>query len=217
MGRDGRFGPGDGGAPSPIPRRTGLVHQDMWEASDEALLAGFGTGETTAAAVFVRRFQGRIYGLASTILGDSATAADVAQEAFVRAWRHAGAYDSRRGSVITWLLTITRNLAIDHLRMNRARPTDHLDATMLDQIIAGDRSPDDAAVAEDDLGRARAALRALPEAQRRALVLASLGGRSAQEIATLEDIPLGTAKTRIRTALIRLRETLRDEEGADRD
>jgi RNA polymerase sigma-70 factor (ECF subfamily) len=188
----------------------------MWDASDEALLAGFGTGESTAAAVFVRRFQGRVFGLASTIVGDGAAAADVAQEAFVRAWRHAGAYDSRRGSVVTWLMTITRNLAIDHIRMNRSRATDQLDSATLEQIVAGDTAPEDAALAGDDLGRARAALRALPEPQRRALVLASIGGRSAQEIAVLEDIPLGTAKTRIRTALIRLREVLRDEEGAGR-
>ncbi|MCB9374137.1 MAG: RNA polymerase sigma factor, partial [Microthrixaceae bacterium] len=76
----------------------------MWDASDEALLAGFATGDPTAEAVFVRRFQRRVHGLALTVVGDEGEAADVAQEAFVRAWRHAGAYDPRRGAVHTWLL-----------------------------------------------------------------------------------------------------------------
>ncbi len=71
----------------------------VWDASDEALLAGFATGEPTATAVFVRRFQRRLYGLALTIVVDEGEAENVAQEAFVRAWRHAGAYDARRGSV----------------------------------------------------------------------------------------------------------------------
>jgi RNA polymerase sigma-70 factor (ECF subfamily) len=100
--------------------------------------------------------------------------------------------------------------------MHRSRPTTHLDAAMLDQLITGEVGPDHAAVVDDDVARARTALQALPEAQRRALVLASVGGRTAQEVADLEAIPLGTAKTRIRSALIRLRETLLDAEEADR-
>ncbi|MEA2715971.1 MAG: hypothetical protein QOI99_288, partial [Actinomycetota bacterium] len=84
----------------------------MWGAADDTLLAGFGMGDADAATAFVRRHQARVFGLARSIVGDPALAEDVAQEAFVRAWRHAGAYDARRGSVVTWLLVITRNLAI---------------------------------------------------------------------------------------------------------
>ena len=94
------------------------------ELSDEALLAGFATGDDSSSAAFVRRFQARVYGLALTIVRDPAVAEDVSQEAFGRAWRHAGAYDPRRGRVATWLLSITRNLAIDALRMRRAEPVD---------------------------------------------------------------------------------------------
>src|SRR6188472_2608333 len=100
---------------------------DVWEASDEALLAGFGIGDPTAAAVFVRRFQSRVHGLAGSVVGAGPAAADVAQEAFLRAWGHANAYDARRGSVTTWLLAITRNVAIDHIRMRRSRPSEVLD------------------------------------------------------------------------------------------
>ncbi|MBA3350543.1 MAG: RNA polymerase sigma factor, partial [Actinobacteria bacterium] len=81
----------------------------MWSVSDEALLAGLASGDEEAAAAMVRRFQGRIYGLALMIVGDERTAEDVAQETFVKAWQHADAYDSRRGRVPTWLLAIARN------------------------------------------------------------------------------------------------------------
>jgi RNA polymerase sigma factor (sigma-70 family) len=92
--------------------------------SDEALLAGLASGNPDDAAAFVRRFQSRVYGLALTMLHDPALADDVAQEAFVRAWRHAATYDARRGRVSSWLLTITRNLAIDRARIRPVAPTD---------------------------------------------------------------------------------------------
>src|SRR5260221_346311 len=82
-----------------------------------AFLPGLAPGEWAGAVASIRRFQRRVYGLAMTILSDSAAAEDVAQETFARAWRHAGAYDPRRARVATWLLTIARNLAIDSLRM----------------------------------------------------------------------------------------------------
>ena len=90
--------------------------------SDEALLAGLGSGNPDAAAAFVRRFQSRVYGLALTMLRDRSLADDVAQETFVRAWRHAATYDARRGRVPSWLLTIARNLAIDRARLDPSSP-----------------------------------------------------------------------------------------------
>src|SRR2546429_6441715 len=90
--------------------------------SDEALLAGLATGDRDAAAGFVRRFQSRVYGLAVTILGDASAAEDVAQETFLRAWRHASTYDARRGPVSAWLFTIRRNLALDLASVNRSQP-----------------------------------------------------------------------------------------------
>lgn len=92
--------------------------------SDEALLAGLGSGNPDAAAAFVRRFQGRVYGLAVTMLHDRDLADEVAQETFVRAWRHAATYDPRRGRVPTWLLTIARNLAIDRASLRPVIPVD---------------------------------------------------------------------------------------------
>jgi RNA polymerase sigma-70 factor (ECF subfamily) len=176
--------------------------------SDEALLAGLGSGDPDAAVAFVRRFQGRVYGLALTMLHDRELADEVAQEAFVRAWRHAATFDARRGRVATWLLTIARNLAVDRGGLRSATPVDP-DVVISELDRAG-------RVTIPDLGERecpREALTALPEDQRRALVLSVYAGRTAREIADVEHVPLGTAKTRIRTAILKLREAL----GAEHD
>jgi RNA polymerase sigma factor (sigma-70 family) len=171
--------------------------------SDEALLAGLASGDPADAAAFVRRFQRRVYGLAWTMLHDDDLADEVAQETFVRAWRHAAGYDSRRGRVASWLLTIARNVAIDRARMRRIAPVDpDVIASQVD-VAGQDAMPD---VGERD--RVRQALARLPEEQRRALVLAVYGGRTAREISEMDGVPLGTVKTRIRTAMLTLRETL---------
>jgi RNA polymerase sigma factor (sigma-70 family) len=174
------------------------------ELSDESLLAGLGSGDRRAASAFVGRFERRVYGLALTVVGDRVLAEDVAQEALTRAWRHAEAYDPRRGSVATWLLTITRNLAVDAVRLRRADPRAPTDVVELAGASAG-RGPADTAVANHEGREVRAALQDLPIEQRRAIVLSAFHGRTAREIADLEGIPLGTAKTRIRSGLLRLR------------
>lgn len=182
--------------------------------SDESLLAGLAVGDSHAGTAFVRRHQRRVFGVALRLVGDPTVAEDVAQEAFTRAWRHAAAYDSRRGSVTTWLLTITRNLAIDSLRVRRADPFDPNDVAALSVgLHSVAPSPEDG-VAVDDLARLRAAVAALPVDQRRALVLAAWYGRTAKEISASEGIPVGTAKTRIRAGMLKLRATLVAEEAS---
>ena len=182
----------------------------MWTVSDDALVAGLASGDRDAASAFVRRFQRRVYGLARTIVADDRAAEDIAQEAFVRAWKHAGAYDPRRGSVMGWLLTITRNLAIDAVRVRRPVAFDPVALLGLETPSA-DRDLAELAELSDDTTRLRAALVKLPEEQRRAIAMAGLLGYTAREVGEIEGIPLGTAKTRIRTALIRLRAVLVEE------
>ncbi|HXY95173.1 MAG TPA: sigma-70 family RNA polymerase sigma factor [Acidimicrobiia bacterium] len=186
----------------------------MWSVSDDALVAGLAAGDQDAASAFVRRFQRRVYGLARTIVGDDRAAEDVAQEAFLRAWRHAAAYDPRRGSVVSWLLTITRNLSIDAVRVRRPASFDPAVLVETDHEST-ERGPHKLAELNDDTARLRAALARLPEDQSRAIVLAGLLGYTAREVSEIEDIPLGTAKTRIRTALQRLRAALVSEERAE--
>jgi len=178
--------------------------------ADEALLAALALGEPDAAAVFVRRFQRRVFGVAVSVTSDPAIAEDVAQQAFERAWRHGGSFDARRGSVATWLLAITRNLAIDAMRVRRPRP---MDPWVVAGLIGEGRSVDPlaAAVASDELDRIRLQLDALPPEQRRAVLLATVGGRTMNEIGDIEGIPVPTAKTRLRAGLRKLRAAFADE------
>ena len=176
--------------------------------SDEALLAGMAAGAVGAGTAFVRRHQSRVFGLAWTLVGDPDLAEDVAQETFVRAWRAGAGFDPRKGSVRSWLFRITQNLAIDALRMRRAEP---MDPETLLVHLALDDDPVDQIARLEDAERVRAAVRGLPTPQQRALVLAAYLGRTAEEISRIEHIPLGTAKTRIRAAMLRLRATLGEE------
>jgi RNA polymerase sigma factor (sigma-70 family) len=175
------------------------------ETSDEALLAGVALGDDRAVLAFVRRYQRRLFGLALGIVGEPGMAEDVAQEAFIRILRHAAVYDVRRGSVATWTLTITRNLAIDAVRVRRATPTAPEDRVFL-SLVSDERTPDDAASMSESVSQAHAALATLPIDQRRAIVLCVMYGRTVAEVATLESIPLGTAKSRVRLGLAKLRE-----------
>jgi RNA polymerase sigma factor (sigma-70 family) len=203
--------------PRPIPEGHGHVEPHVVafsraeRADDAALLAGLALDDDGAALAFVRRFQAAVYGLAMTITRDPVLAEDVSQEVFLRAWRAAGTYDVRRASVLTWLLTITRNAAIDAVRARRATPTDD---EVLTRLVDDTLHPPD--LEESTLHRieteeAVSRLRDLAPEQARAVVLAVLGGCTAREVSEREGIPLGTAKTRIRTGLRRMRAALEDE------
>lgn len=161
-------------------------------------------GDQEAASVFVRRFQARVYGLALTVVGVPAVAEDVAQEAFVKAWRHASAYDPRRGRVSTWLLMITRNTAVDVLRYRREYPTDS--ETLIALLSPGSEPP----VSDDreTILSLREALGELPSEQLRPIVLMSFLGLTAREIALEQQVPVGTVKSRVRRGLRRLSERL---------
>lgn len=175
--------------------------------SDDALLAGMAAGDADAMAAFVRRHQSRVFGLALSVVGDSAVAEEVAQEAFVRAWRHAGNYDPRRARATTWLLTITRNVAIDVVRVRRELA---MEPVVVAEMMIASRD-DSERVADSD--RITAALRELPREQAVAVMLSVHFGLTAQEISDQQEIPLGTAKTRIRTGLSRLRTMLEVSHG----
>jgi RNA polymerase sigma-70 factor (ECF subfamily) len=189
-----------------VRRRRGVD-----DVSDEALLSGVALGDEAMAVAFVRRFQSRAYGLALSMVGEPSLAEDIAQEAFLRVWRHAAIFDARRGSVVTWLLSITRNLAIDSLRLRRSTPMDPEELLGF-AVSPATEGPDDTVVRGDDASRLRVALGGLPPEQRRAIVLASFFGRTAQEIGESEGIPLGTAKSRIRAGMLKLRDVLTEEE-----
>lgn len=178
----------------------------MWDVPDEALFAGYASGDPEAAAAFVRRVERKVYGLALAIVGDPAEAQDVAQDALVRAWRFAASFDARRGSVMAWLLGITRNVALDSVRGRGRRPATVaevpaswlVDLTDLGDVV--DR--------RGDAARVLALMGDLPEAQREALVAVTLLGLSTREVSERAAIPHGTVKTRVRLALRKLRDEM---------
>ena len=135
---------------------------------------GWPWGTSSAAVTFVRRYQRRVFGLAYSMTGDTGVAEDVAQEALLRAWRHAPVFDPRRGSVSSWVLTITRNLTIDALRMRRAVPTDPDDFAASAQM-SNEHLPEDALRRGTSRDGPAGARRAARDA-RRAVVLAAVYG-----------------------------------------
>ncbi|MFD4607887.1 RNA polymerase sigma factor [Streptomyces sp. NPDC058440] len=173
---------------------------------DEALLSGLAAGDPELAVSFVRRFQHRVFGVAVAVTGDPQLAEDIAQQTFERAWRHAQIYDSRRGSVTTWLTTIAHNLAIDAVRSRRQELVAPEDLDAILDVVSD--TPERHALADEASSRLRAAVAELPREQGRALVMAGIYGMTAQQIADWEHIPLGTAKTRVRAAMGKLRTTL---------
>ena len=180
---------------------------------DETLLAGLGAGDADLAVAFVRRFQRVVYGVALTVTRDPVTAEDVAQQAFEQAWRHAQVYDSRRGSVRAWLTTIAHNLAIDVLRARTSAPVDPADLPAM--LTAVTDTPERLAVARDSAAGLRRALAQLPGTQARAVAMAGIYGMTARQVAVTEGIPLGTAKTRIRDGMLKLRSALLPEDVDD--
>jgi RNA polymerase sigma factor (sigma-70 family) len=182
-------------------RRTPLQH-----LPDDMLLASLGAGDAQAALAFIRRFQSVVFGVAFTIVGDSGLAEDIAQQAFERAWRHAGLYDPRRGSVRTWLTRIVHNLAVDAVRVRLPAPVDP--HKLLPLITAITDTPERQALAGETSAQLRTALATLPREQARAVVMAAVHAMTAQEIAAAESIPVGTAKSRIRAAMIKLHAAL---------
>src|SRR5271156_1293685 len=161
--------------------------------SDDALLAGMAVGDERAGGAFVRRYQRRVYGLALSMVGDPVLAQDIAQEAFLRAGRRTWISGRSGASVGTWMLTITRNLAVDQLRLRRPVVTDPSDLLWAN-LESRTPLPEEQAESHELRERLSSALASLPSEQKRALVLAAVYGYTASEISKVESVPLGTAK-----------------------
>jgi RNA polymerase sigma-70 factor (ECF subfamily) len=161
---------------------------------------------TTFARMYDEHAAG-VYGAAYRILGNQAQAQDVAQDVFVRIWRNPSRFDSRRGELGSYLRLMARSRALDLWREGQAagRASDRLKVVVAQDEPRVDDRPAVATERDEDREAVRVALRKLPTAQREALVLAYWGGLTADEIATRAGVPLGTAKSRIRLGLAKLR------------
>jgi RNA polymerase sigma-70 factor (ECF subfamily) len=176
--------------------------------ADQAALERIGRGDTAALADLYDRHARPVYSLALRILQNQADAEDIVQEVFAQAWRQAARYDAARGQVAAWLLTLARSRAIDRLRAQRARPEQLADERTVDGMADQAAAADALLVSAEQAARVRAALDELPLLQRIAIELAYYEGLTHTEIAERLEQPLGTVKTRIRTAMTKLRESL---------
>ncbi|WGL51175.1 ECF RNA polymerase sigma factor SigK [Nocardioides sp. BP30] len=172
-----------------------------------ALLRRSARGDESAFAEVYDAVSAKVYGLAVRVVRDPAQAEEVAQESFLEVWRMASRFDPDRGSPMAWILTIVHRRAVDRVRS--AESATRRDAVYHDRnrSVSHDETAE-AATASLEAHRVRSALATLTEVQREAVELAYLQGYTHTEIARTLDLPIGTAKTRIRDGLIRLRDTM---------
>jgi RNA polymerase sigma-70 factor, ECF subfamily len=195
--------PSSSGEAPPLPLRA--THR---AESDLTLLRAVARGERWALGALYDRHAALLLGIGARVLGSRDDAEDLLHDVFLEVNRHAGEYDATRGSVRTWLCVRMRSRALDRLRApGRAK------CWSLDALPPGaDTSPADTDLLEGhgdrDTVRVRTALAALPEVQRAVLELGYFRGLSCSEIAELLALPVGTVKSRVRSALERLREAL---------
>jgi RNA polymerase sigma-70 factor (ECF subfamily) len=172
-----------------------------------ALLTRSARGDESAFAELYDATAARLHGLVVRVVRDRAQSEEVTQEAFLDIWTHCTRFDPAKGSPLSWMLTIAHRKAVDRVRSAEASKAREVTY----EATTAEREHDSTLERVEvrlDQQRVRRALATLTDTQRGAVELAYLGGHTHTEVAALLDIPLGTAKTRIRDGLIRLRDTL---------
>jgi RNA polymerase sigma-70 factor (ECF subfamily) len=185
------------------------------QESDNELEAGLinriAEGDDSAFTALYKRFSGALYGMAFRMMNDAKEAEDVLQEGFTYIWRKAGTYDPNRSSPFAWAVMITRNKAIDRLRV-RQRIEKLRERVTAEESFS--QNKDETSADEPTLRErgaiVRSALLDIPLEQRQALELSFFGGLTHEQIAERLDTPLGTIKARIRRGLLRLRDCLKE-------
>jgi RNA polymerase sigma-70 factor (ECF subfamily) len=171
------------------------------------LLRMSGRGDEDAFAQLYDATSARAYGLAVRVVRDPSQAEEVAQEAFLEIWRTASRFDAGKGSAVSWILTLVHRKAVDRVRSAEASNRRDTSYHQGSQSVEHD-STAEAAQASMEARRVRQAMESLTQVQREALELAYFKGYTHTEVAAMLDLPVGTAKTRIRDGLIRLRDTM---------
>jgi RNA polymerase sigma-70 factor, ECF subfamily len=178
---------------------------------EAGLITRIAQGDDSAFDALYKRFSGSLYGMAFRMMNDAKEAEDVLQEGFTYIWRKAGTYDPNRSSPFAWAVMITRNKAIDRLRV-RQRIEKLREKVTSEELF--DRDKDETSANEPALRErsaiVRSALQEIPQEQRQALELSFFGGLTHEQIAERLDTPLGTIKARIRRGLLRLRDCLKE-------
>jgi len=192
---------------------VGMANGRMASAKDEELMAWLATRDIEAFEALYDRYGTLVYSTALRVVGDVHLAEDISQEVFLRIWRHPDRYEPGRGRFAPWLLSVTRNGAVDAVRSRGRRRRHELVSEQPERDLPADDGPDPALMAElaDQRQRIRRALANLPAEQRQTIEMAYFGGYTQQEIAALLSEPLGTVKTRIRLGMQKLRVFLKPE------
>lgn len=184
------------------------------ELEDSELVDAMAAGNAGAVEELYDRYSRPVFSFALRLLGDRMQAEELLQEVFFRAWRQGHRFSDQRGSFITWLLSITHNLAIDEIRKQNRRPKRAESADpvlLLNNMTDGLPSVEDQAVLITVRDQIIAAMANLPESQRSTIELAYFHGLTQREIAEQQGEPLGTIKTRMRLGMRKLREYLDDQ------
>ena len=176
--------------------------KDQPQVTDSMLISRIRAGDEDALATLHDRYSQVVYSVALRVLGETSQAEDILQEIFLQLWRNPQTFDSNRGSLGAWLAVITRHRAIDLLR--RRRPESDIE----DVIVAVDTRLEQTTDRNMAVAKIRAVVERLPAEQRKPLEMAFFEGLTHSEIATKTGEPLGTVKTRIRSALLTLRKAL---------
>lgn len=203
---------GDGRAAASATTESSLTGEstptdiEVRRAAEAALLVRIREKDERAIEALYSRYSGPLYSLAYQVTGADRFAQDVVQEVFVAVWKDAARFDPSRGAVSSWLFALARHKAIDLVRKEQNVRKHTADVDL--EFHEADDDVDQEAWLRLRRDTVRAAIQQLPEAQRTALELAFFAGLTHVEVAEKLDIPLGTAKTRIRTALLKLRDIL---------
>lgn len=176
-------------------------------STTEELMLRIATGNENAFEELYDRVAPQVFGLVRRILKDQAQSEEVAQEVFVEAWQQAARYDETRGKALTWLLTLAHRRAVDRVRASQASKDRDLREGIKDFQASYD-DVEETAILHDESLRVNQALERLSETQRDAIRLAYFGGFTHLEVAELLKIPVGTAKTRIRDGMNKLRDLM---------
>lgn len=202
---------GTGGVARPLPHAN---PRSDW--SDDMLMAAITSRDELAFAVLYDRYADLVYSASLRVLSDPQLAEDAAQDVFTRLWNQPRSFIPERGRFLSWLMSVTRNRAVDELRARGRRrrreggPLGEPDEAAEPLFASDPVDPQWSAELHEDQAAVRRALAALPGDQRLALELAYFGGLTQQEIATHLHEPLGTVKTRIRLGMQKLRRSLHD-------
>jgi RNA polymerase sigma-70 factor (ECF subfamily) len=177
---------------------------------DRQVIRAVARGSGDAVAELYDRYGATVYGLALRVLGQPDLAEEVVQDVFAQVWRDAGRYDSGRSTVAGWIVMLTRTRAIDRLRARKARPdlSAPVDATAAVPLPSSDNTPETKTLVAEDTRLVRGALARLPDNFRSLIELAYYEGLTHSEIAARTGLPLGTVKTRLRSAMGTLRSAL---------